>query len=241
MDDYFTTLLDDFVKETMRYAGLKPSPEAMTAALNPTDLKGLLTRWKNIVATGVTPRMLKWFKQQWDIAADLAPDQVNVFLGPNVRDVRAAQYVKKIENRLVGIGDTMYDQATDALRVSLETGEGVPKAAARVADSLQVSARRATTIARTEAAAAVNGADNSIAVELHSQGLVTRKVWLATGPPRTRDTHMEADGQAVDADGVFTVGGESLAYPGDPDGSAAEVINCRCTTLLEVAEERGVA
>lgn len=237
MDTYFSKLLQDFVDETMKHAGIKPDPDVLVAALNPTDLKGLLGRWKKTVTEEVTPKMSKWFKEQWGIAAALTPKEVNVFLGPNVRDIRAAQYVTAVENRLVGIGDTMYEQATHALRTSLETGEGMPKAAARVADSLQVSANRAMTIARTESAAAVNGADNSIAVELHDQGIVTRKVWLATSDDRTRPDHDDADGQAADADGTFTVGGATLAYPGDPDGDADQVINCRCTTLLELADD----
>jgi len=30
-------------------------------------------------------------------------------------------------------------------------------------------------------------------------------------------------------DEPFIIGGESLDYPGDPSGSAANVINCRCS------------
>jgi hypothetical protein len=51
------------------------------------------------------------------------------------------------------------------------------------------------------------------------------KVWLATGDTRTRDAHLTAHGQAVPVDGKFTVGGERLRFPGDPRGSARNVIN----------------
>lgn len=54
------------------------------------------------------------------------------------------------------------------------------------------------------------------------------KTWLATLDGATRATHWAADGQRVPKDGEFTVGGESLRYPGDPSGSAAEIANCRC-------------
>ena len=32
-------------------------------------------------------------------------------------------------------------------------------------------------------------------------------------------------------DGEFIVGGEALSYPGDPKGSADNVINCRCVVM----------
>mgnify|MGYP001804312122 CR=1 FL=1 len=40
------------------------------------------------------------------------------------------------------------------------------------------------------------------------------------------------DGVRVGKDEDFDVQGEKLAYPGDPKGSAANVINCRCTVAV---------
>ncbi len=48
---------------------------------------------------------------------------------------------------------------------------------------------------------------------------------------KTREDHAEADGQEVGMDEPFDVGGEQLMYPGDPAGSAGNVINCRCTVI----------
>ena len=56
-----------------------------------------------------------------------------------------------------------------------------------------------------------------------------QKEWIATLDERVRIDHAEANGQVVDMDKNFLVGGEELAYPGDSRGSAANVINCRCT------------
>ena len=39
-------------------------------------------------------------------------------------------------------------------------------------------------------------------------------------------------------DEAFDVGGAQLQFPGDPDGPAEEVCNCRCTLLPVVSEER---
>jgi len=58
------------------------------------------------------------------------------------------------------------------------------------------------------------------------------KIWLATADLRTREAHRLADGQRRAPNMPFDVGGEALMFPGDPSGSAGNVISCRCTTLL---------
>ena len=46
---------------------------------------------------------------------------------------------------------------------------------------------------------------------------------------RTRQSHKEMEGQTVKYGEMFTTGlGNELAYPGDPNGPAEDVINCRC-------------
>ena len=93
------------------------------------------------------------------------------------------------------------------------------------------SASRAQTIARTE----VHAASQASAQEVAEQsGLAMVKVWVASNGERTRPDHDDADGQRVGMNEAFEVGGESLMYPGDPMGSAAQVINCRCAVVYEL-------
>jgi uncharacterized protein with gpF-like domain len=97
-----------------------------------------------------------------------------------------------------------------------------------------MSASRAILIARNETACSVNFGNHTT---LASEG-VERKEWMATLDDRTRDDHADADGQVVGIDEPFDVGGESLMYPGDPSGSADEVIQCRCSELpVGIGEE----
>ena len=56
------------------------------------------------------------------------------------------------------------------------------------------------------------------------------KQWDATLDSRTREAHREADGQIVEWDEEFTVGGEKMKAP-SIGGSAKNVINCRCQLL----------
>lgn len=53
------------------------------------------------------------------------------------------------------------------------------------------------------------------------------KQWDASLDKRTRDSHARVDGEIKELDKKFSNG---LMFPGDPSGSAAEVINCRCTS-----------
>lgn len=59
-------------------------------------------------------------------------------------------------------------------------------------------------------------------------GVSVERTWTATMDARTRPEHAAADGQTVDLHDTFNVGGESLLYPGDPNGSAGNTIGCRC-------------
>lgn len=54
------------------------------------------------------------------------------------------------------------------------------------------------------------------------------KQWDAALDSRTRLSHAKVDGEVKELEETFSNG---LLYPGDPSGSAAEVINCRCVAL----------
>lgn len=54
------------------------------------------------------------------------------------------------------------------------------------------------------------------------------KKWDAALDARTRNSHAKVDGEWKELDERFSNG---LRFPGDPNGAAAEVINCRCALL----------
>ena len=100
---------------------------------------------------------------------------------------------------------------------------------------------RRENIARTETMRASNAGKTA----LYQDWGVPQHEWIATGDGRTRDAHIAAHGQRVDVGTAFFVGGEYLMYPGDPAGSAANVCQCRCTTVAynpmwELLDEEGV-
>jgi len=127
----------------------------------------------------------------------------------------------------------------ETLTAGANLGEGIPDLAKRIQDVYDVSDSRAETIARTE----VVGSSNSMAFDQAGAaqdllGVPLTKSWLATADERTRPDHAEADGQEQPLEEPFDVGGEDLMYPGDPEGSPEQVVNCRCALLTSDGSEQ---
>ena len=90
-------------------------------------------------------------------------------------------------------------------------------------------AERAERIAATETAKAHNGAR----VEEMKRNGVQKHVWMSSRDGNVRPTH-QIDGQAVIVGEPFSNG---VIFPGDgASGPAAEVVNCRCTTVASRAD-----
>ena len=80
---------------------------------------------------------------------------------------------------------------------------------------------RSRAIAQTEVITAGNAGTNFAALTVGAN----RKEWIAVMDNRTRDSHREVDGEIKKIEERYSNG---LRFPGDPEGPAAEVINCRC-------------
>lgn len=104
--------------------------------------------------------------------------------------------------------------------------------------TLEISAWRASTIARTEThAAMMYASEEGAAAVARENDISIRKRWVPVRDERTRVNHAGmADHPAIAMDADFLVGGERMARPGDPRGSAANTINCRCVLVFEVIE-----
>lgn len=147
-------------------------------------------------------------------------------------------YLGEVQNRLVRTPNEVYDMIVGELAQGALQGESIADLSARVALTLDANAterwpNRATVVARTETISAYNagrtGAYQQVAHDLQE---TFEQMWLATADARTRPTHRAADLQRVPVGQQFLVGGALLRFPGDPQGPAKEVIQCRCTTLL---------
>lgn len=184
--------------------------------------------------------------------ADLPADPLltTIYGGRKSRDARTvyqlpsqrqwqADYLADVENRMSDTPDTVFRAITAEVAAGTSKGESIPKLRDRVhtllrGNNLAMWRGRATTIARTEAVGAFNGATLRAAIAQQVLlGVELEKAWVATIDGRTRKTHFAADGQRRPLDGKFKVGRANLDRPGDPRGPAEEVVNCRCT-IIEV-------
>ena len=143
-------------------------------------------------------------------------------------DRLARDYIagEAIRRRITSISDTTRAQIVSMISDGSCEGLGAEDVARTIRKRINtISALRAATIARTEVAGAANYASDGAA---RAMGLEMQKSWLATEDDRSRQWHIDADGQTIDMDQPFIVGGEALMYPGDASASAANTINCRC-------------
>lgn len=68
-------------------------------------------------------------------------------------------------------------------------------------------------------------------------GFVDRKGWMSAFAENSREAHMAADnGSTIQLDADFDIGGQPMAFPGDPRGGAENCCNCMCSIYPEVSE-----
>ena len=113
-----------------------------------------------------------------------------------------------------------------------ETMEQLTDRVARATGYQSSNRWRAARIARTEVPPAINSAT----IEGYREsGVVQGKEWLAGFD--ARPAHAAASGQVVPLGEPFIVGGEKAMFPGDPNLSPGNRINCRCGVLPHITRE----
>lgn len=147
-------------------------------------------------------------------------------------------YLAQVRNRMVRTPDEVFDAVSTVIARGAGAGSSIDTVAKDVAQILSDTGttqwrNRAVTVARTETIGALNFGRYDAFGEISKQlDQPMEQMWLATVDRRTREDHVHADGQRQAVGVMFTVGGWPMRFPGDPDGPAEQVINCRCTTLL---------
>lgn len=136
-----------------------------------------------------------------------------------------------------GVTQTTYTGIQAALQEGVTAGESIDQLADRIRGLFdQTYASRAETVARTEVISAYNGSTVLTGEQLPDD-VVAGQEWIATRDGRTRSAHAAVDGQVVGRGQTFSVGGDAMAYPGDPAGAARNTVNCRCAVALLTPDE----
>lgn len=133
---------------------------------------------------------------------------------------------------IVRISSTTRKDVKRVIDKGIKDGLGEREIAKMIREVSPVLANsRAQRIARTEAhrASAI-----SAQATAKASGVELKREWVAAKNERTRKSHRDADGQVVEMNQPFNVGGYDLMYPADPSGPAHLTINCRCAVAYIV-------
>lgn len=107
----------------------------------------------------------------------------------------------------------------------ISTGMAFKQVAQQLAAYTNIGYNNAIRIARTEGHRIQCQSTMDACYNARDRGAELVKQWDSTLDARTRDSHVKVDGEYKELDEKFSNG---LMFPGDPNGGAAEVINCRC-------------
>ena len=86
----------------------------------------------------------------------------------------------------------------------------------------QLTSWESKRIARTE----IHNSHNTAVMDTYQELGVEYTMWIAAEDERTRDSHLEINGEIIPMGGEYSNG---LKYPGDTSGDIEEWINCRCS------------
>ena len=86
----------------------------------------------------------------------------------------------------------------------------------------QLTSWESKRIARTE----IHNSHNVAVMDTYQELDVEYTMWIAAEDERTRDSHLEINGEIIPIGSEYSNG---LKYPGDTDGDIEEWINCRCS------------
>lgn len=216
--------------------------EALTETIRPDEIEKFLNKYYGLFA----PIGLMYRKN--------AISQKSAITGMKYKQAEDDEYLaifqQYLQSRLSGeagksirtITATSQDKIKGIIREILSDaelqGEGIEVIKRRIMKSVGQNLRgngwaRSRAIAQTEMIKASNQAAQ---YAVDSTGFEYRKYWSTSHLEGIRPTHSDAELESIEKNGLRRDErfGNGLLFPGDPAGTAAEVINCRCSVLHEI-------
>ena len=180
--------------------------------------------------------------------AELVNQQAGVNLSYSVPTTAQAEIIlkdsqppmSKIAYQNLREAPAMMRRLQNEMTQAVMLGEDQKKLIHRIRNVMGNSAYCAKRIAQTERNRVQSQARSDTIREAAEAGVVMHKRW-STRMVNSRDSHVALNGVEIPEGEKFdTIWGNALAYPGDPDAPAREVINCHCVLVPVVLppEER---
>lgn len=223
--------LDDMraqVNTSLRHAGVEPV--ALVAASKKTKAVGIaigagLTvwsadQWLKAVDTHVKPVTAQVAREATRAAQDAVPAAATWGM-PSSADAIGATLVAGAVAAGAYLGTRMNSDVASAADPTQAATDVFATANDIIGGQLGAAAEQAGNTATTDVASYLAGYMGNVYSD-------ATKTWNAVGDDKTRDWHMDADGQEVGLNDVFIVDGEAMTGPGDPSASDSNTLNCRC-------------
>lgn len=140
-------------------------------------------------------------------------------------DPAGLAWLQARKNFIRDAGVEVWEEIRDTLDEGIQAGESYDKLSDRVRETFNgISKEKSMRIAKTETGIAFESGRHEAMVQAGAEW----KEWVISGLENVRDTHRALDGKVIPIAEPFIVGGVPMQYPCDPDGTAAEIINCNC-------------
>ncbi|MEQ9091796.1 MAG: hypothetical protein RIE52_11940 [Balneola sp.] len=184
-----------------------------------------LVAMQQIAKDKLSPEILKAIKRGFDTGAFNAKVSSLRF---QLSDPKVQNVLNKVAEKTNGIAGTTIEELSRKVNdVLLKGGSSLDIEKVIKQYFTHIKSTRVPTIAQTMTTSGFEGGQQ---VAFDTAG-IDKKKWLTQRDGSVRHSHIEADGQLAVVGGGFQVGSSVLEYPGDPNGQAKEVINCRCSML----------
>lgn len=142
--------------------------------------------------------------------------------------------------RIVSVHQTLIDAIVAVIANGYENNLSISDITRNLQNKFGWYKYQALRIARTETTTATNYAT---VVAAKNSDFVLEKTWISVQDNRTRRPpnsiydHLDMNGVKVGLNQPFFTSGENIMYPGDPNASAGNVINCRCKVVFTIKED----
>jgi len=142
--------------------------------------------------------------------------------------------------RIISVHQTLIESIIKVIADGYENNLSVADITRNLQNRFGWYKAQALRIARTETTTATN---LGTLLSAQDSEYELEKTWISAQdnrtrrPPKSPFDHLDMNGVKVDALQPFFVGGEELEYPGDPNGLAGNIINCRCKIVFTIKED----
>lgn len=164
-----------------------------------------------------------------ELGVQLIIEETGVAVSFSMSDPEAIHFLMNKKLKITGVIQTVKNQIHQQLIEGYQAGESVDQMADRIRNVFDIAKGRARTIARTE----VGGSSAEGRWLAIGRSGFREKEWFTALDERVRAQHIPMHGQKAKVGMMWIMpDGSSLRHPGDYNGPAAQIINCRCIEVV---------